>query len=1098
MYVISSNLQKSGKFKEALKVVEPSIVNARIIFGENNIKFVQWLNLKGACYAQLGKYEEAENYLISAQGICKNLKINKTIDYGQVLNNLGTLYFLTNRDSLAEIAALEARNIFSQSFVESPVDYLQTLNNLGLLKSRSGRLKEGLVYFEEAKKVFETSNIGTENIRYALLLNNISNIISEDYTKFDEVENLLTQAKSIALRVGGSESPQYLLINSNFGRYYVKSGKYELAEEIYLEVKKIREKLFGKEHDTYGKSVNALANLYSNYLAKYELAEPLYLEGIEILRKKVGDADPSCISAKLNLANLYNIIGKENAAELLLLENIKTIINHKGKKNSDYVSNTSVLANMWRSSGRYVEAKPLLQEALSILTEMDIINNPLFGGALVNLGNLYTELNQYDSAKFYYMKSLQIFEKMENYKAHPFYLNSHSSLAALHALQLDFPEAKKWYEKNIAMRLESQDTSNPEYIYDLSSLGFVETKLKNYVRAEQILKTAENLYDKSIGRGTNDFANILDNLIALYYQQNYTQFGLSYLKELCALREKFLQDASKYMTEKELEKYILNFENHLDKFYSYLLLQGSDTDLKNWGMDIALFYKGWVMLNVNQLKNLINSDTLATYKYGLLRPLLRRLASEYTNPSPDRSSILKLEEMANASEKYLTRYLSKYEQLSKPIQWKNLQEKLILGEAAIEIVHFKITFPSYLDSIIYAALILRPGDSSPIFIPLFEEKQLQLLLTKNIQSESLSQLYTSRGATPIKAESLHGLYNLIWKPLDSILQNTNTIYYSPSGLLHQINFAAIPLDERTNLSDKFKLVRLGSTRSLVIPDLIKVDSSNQVVVFGGIDYNIDTTIINLDTMSPEVFASKDEELSFTYVERGISERENAWGYLSGTEREINGISKLFKKSKFSTTAFSGKYATEESFKNLGRSQTSPRVLHIATHGFFFPDPKSNSHESTVSSQTESVFKMSDHPMIPSGLILAGGNYAWKEGKPFKEGMEDGILTAYEISQMNLSNTELVVLSACDTGLGDIQGNEGVYGLQRAFKIAGAKYLIMSLWQVPDKQTSLLMTTFYKKWLEDKMSIPDAFHAAQKQLRDGGLEPYYWAGFVLVE
>ncbi|MBP6810017.1 MAG: CHAT domain-containing protein, partial [Saprospiraceae bacterium] len=157
-------------------------------------------------------------------------------------------------------------------------------------------------------------------------------------------------------------------------------------------------------------------------------------------------------------------------------------------------------------------------------------------------------------------------------------------------------------------------------------------------------------------------------------------------------------------------------------------------------------------------------------------------------------------------------------------------------------------------------------------------------------------------------------------------------------------------------------------------------------------------------------------------------------------------------------------------------------------GFFFPD--------------------SDHPMIRSGLLLAGANHAWKTGKPLKPGMEDGILTAYEISQMNLSNTELVVLSACETGLGDIQGNEGVYGLQRAFKIAGAKYLIMSLWQVPDKQTSLLMTTFYKKWLpsdaeakavkEQKMTIPEAFRAAQKELRDAGLDPYQWAGFVLVE
>ena len=137
-------------------------------------------------------------------------------------------------------------------------------------------------------------------------------------------------------------------------------------------------------------------------------------------------------------------------------------------------------------------------------------------------------------------------------------------------------------------------------------------------------------------------------------------------------------------------------------------------------------------------------------------------------------------------------------------------------------------------------------------------------------------------------------------------------------------------------------------------------------------------------------------------------------------------------------------------------------------------------------------------MLRSGLIMAGGNHAWKTGQPLRPGMDDGILTAYEISQMNLSNTELVVLSACETGLGDIQGNEGVYGLQRAFKIAGAKYLIMSLWQVPDQQTARLMTLFYKKWLTEKMTIPEAFRAAQNELRGRGFDPLYWAGFVLVE
>ena len=224
----------------------------------------------------------------------------------------------------------------------------------------------------------------------------------------------------------------------------------------------------------------------------------------------------------------------------------------------------------------------------------------------------------------------------------------------------------------------------------------------------------------------------------------------------------------------------------------------------------------------------------------------------------------------------------------------------------------------------------------------------------------------------------------------------------------------------------------------------------------------------------------------------------------------------------------GADASEEFFKKLGtQGAPSPRILHLATHGFFFPDPdRANSAKDGVAQDSapiertaksaspgkklepeskEIIFKMSDQPMLRSGLILAGANAAWKNKQTF-EGAEDGILTAYEISQMNLSNTELVVLSACETGLGDIEANEGVFGLQRAFKIAGVKYIIMSLWQVPDKQTSLLMTTFYRKWLEaedpdkgeKKMTIPSAFHAAQKELRDIGLDPYQWAGFVLIE
>jgi CHAT domain-containing protein len=195
--------------------------------------------------------------------------------------------------------------------------------------------------------------------------------------------------------------------------------------------------------------------------------------------------------------------------------------------------------------------------------------------------------------------------------------------------------------------------------------------------------------------------------------------------------------------------------------------------------------------------------------------------------------------------------------------------------------------------------------------------------------------------------------------------------------------------------------------------------------------------------------------------------------------------------------YQGYQATEESLKGGWASahlSSSPKILHLATHGYFYPDPEEEK-EGLLSSEAP-AFKISDHPMIRSGLIMAGGNHVWK-GNPPIEGLEDGILTAYEVSQVNLSNTELVVLSACETGLGDIEGNEGVYGLQRAFKIAGAKNLIMSLWSVPDQQTQEMMAFFYDKWLSEGMELEEAFRKAQQEMRRRYVDLYYWAAFVLI-
>lgn len=277
-----------------------------------------------------------------------------------------------------------------------------------------------------------------------------------------------------------------------------------------------------------------------------------------------------------------------------------------------------------------------------------------------------------------------------------------------------------------------------------------------------------------------------------------------------------------------------------------------------------------------------------------------------------------------------------------------------------------------------------------------------------------------------------------------------------------------------------------STRVLVTgkPSL---SNSRVVHAYGGINYTLtDDTwrktangYTRPDTLTLPSQISSNQMLS--------SETLTAWSDLPGTQMEVTSIAAVLNKKGWTAQTITGNMALEDVLKaNIGTK--APNVLHIATHGFFFPD------EEIEGADEESVYRQADDPMLRSGLILAGGNRSWQQ-QPIPDGVENGILTAYEVAQLDLRNTDLVVLSACETGLGDVQGSEGVYGLQRAFKQAGANYLLISLWKVPDAQTVELMETFYKNWLKGT-DLPTAFRKAQLAMSEK-YSPYEWAAFKLV-
>ncbi|MBI5915103.1 MAG: CHAT domain-containing protein [Bacteroidetes bacterium] len=998
-------------------------------------------------------YFEAEKWYLEAKGIRERVVGKENTDFAKILTSLGVLYWSMGNYEKAETFYLEAKGIQEKVVGNKNTDYAKSLNNLALLYGDMGNYEKAEPLYLESKAIYEKV-LGKEHPDYSQSLNNLANLYA-DMGNFEKAEPLYLESKAIYEKVLGKEHPEYTQCLGNLAILYQDMGNYEKAELLYFEAKSIYEKNLGKEHPEYASILNNLGILYFS-MGNYEKAEPLYLEAKDIREKVLGMEHPKYAGSLNELGILYQEMGNYEKSEPLFLKAKAIYEKTLGKDHPRYANSLNNLGIFYWRLGNYEKAEPLYLEAKAIREKVLGMEHPDYGWSLNNLGLLYHDMGNYEKAETLYLEAIAIFEK-------------------------------------------NHGKQHPDYAVSLDNLALLYQDKGNYEKAETLYLESKAIYEKTLGKEHTAYVANLHKLASVYNKLSNFDKSVSLYAEAANLDQFLFTRALHHLSEQELNQYLLKFRENQDRIFSFAQLAPNPTRIISIFYNNNLFYKGFLLNSVNQIKRLALADSISTEKFHLLKSFDIRLAAEYVKPIAERQHLEELEGKANSIEKDLVRTVAGFGEAQQQVNWQEIQARLKPDETAVEFVSYNYYNPKFTDSTMYAALLLRPGDSSPHFIPLFEEKSLDSLLQTQGErrAEYVSNLYSlaERGAKPLGTPQ-KSLYELLCQPLEKELAGVQTIYFSPSGLLHRLNIGAIPINDEETIADRYRLVELGSTRQLVIPSEVKV-TNQEALLFGGIKYEMDSTAISQanDDLTSETVASTRGELSFTYADSTL--RGGTWSYLKWTDKEVTALEPILEAGGIQATTRRGYTATEEAFRTIGRDKPSPRILHIATHGFFFPDPKDR-NEGRGTRDDEPIFKISDHPMIRSGLILAGGNHAWQTGKPIKPDMEDGILTAYEISQMNLSNTELVVLSACETGLGDIKGNEGVYGLQRAFKIAGAKYLIMSLWQVPDYQTQELMTTFYKRWLEDKMTIPDAFRSAQKEMREKYQDPYYWAGFVLVE
>ncbi len=906
--------------------------------------------------------------------------------------------------------------------------------------------------------------------------------------------------------------PDYATSVNKLGYLYQTMGRYAEAEPLYQQALKIRKEKLGENHPDYASSINRLAYLYQT-VGRYSEAEPLCWQTVKIFKDVLGENHPDYAASLNNLAYLYERMGRYTEADPLYNQASKIFKEVLGKNHPNYASSLDNLANLYQRLGRYPEAEPLYQQASKIRKEKLGENHPAYATGVNNLAYLYQIMGRYAEAEPLFQQTVKIFRNVlgEN---HPSYVAFINNLASLYQTMGRYAEAEPLYQQALKISKDVLGENHSSYATILESLASLYVSMGRYAVAEPLYLQSLKIKKAALGENHPNYAATLVQMAQLHQAMdtlpkitlaNYENSRTVYLKALGAnhptLEATKAAQATFHYHRGELVPALTLFTNHLDfqqnylqQYFDYLgeaereafyktvkddFEQFAEPSFREYKKhpellattyNLQLRYKALLLNTSNLVKKRIlasgDRQLIALYdEVQALKQLLGQTAS-----SSDENLLLQrglkrdsLKQALATKDQQLTKFSGFYAGENKQPDWQDIRARLGKNEAAVEVVRFRtydFRLQEFTNKVQYAALIVTAKTTKNPEVVFFGDGTY-------LESKAISFYRNSIQFQHADEES----YKNFWKPLQNALKKMKRVYFSPDGVFHSLNMETLYNPETGKyLRDEIKLELVSSGK-----DLLQVKQAPLPQKLGFL-------IGNPAFGGKADVASEEQNSVFNNLLASV-ERGSGVSPLPGTEKEVQQIQSLLKANKWRETTLLNADATEDMLKNM----LKPNVLHIATHGFFQQD-------------FDGEIKYNMNPLYRSGILLSGAaetleNKADLRGN-VQVGKEDGILTAFEALNLNIDNTDLVVLSACETGLGEIRNGEGVFGLQRAFKLAGARTILMSLWKVNDQTTQELMVSFYENWLGG-MSKRVAFDKAQTQLKAKYPQPYYWGAFVLI-
>jgi CHAT domain-containing protein len=834
------------------------------------------------------------------------------------------------------------------------------------------------------------------------------------------------------------EDIKYLLSNilHSLGSSYAHTNKFSEAKNYFNEARIYDDDEYTIKNDPQSHLV--FMNNYGSFililLEEIEEAEQIYLDLEAWGKKAFNETHPLFGNIQYYLGEFYSTIGDYSTAEKKFLLAKKIFDNNFQKNTLTYYDLIQNIAGIYVDLNDTDKIKPAIEAVKKTIAKLDTTHIAEYTHALCLLAQYYInnkEIKMADSTLF----PLDTFYRNKNFSFTYVFDDYLRNRATIYTLNKQFQKADSIYSFILSGSEPAKNTLTG-------------------IHAGYLLKKSIN-----------------------YFAWNKIDSARKYIIESTSTITQILKKYFSFLSENQKQNYLNLSLNHYNNLFKLVTSLPNDKALSTLAYNYQLLLKG-LLLKTSVITNRNNDETDTVYNkfYKQYLEVRKAIAIESLKPPEERYKFDELQQTAEVLEKKLTKLSPRFiAQQFNPLTTSDVTGQLKNNEAAIEFFYFQSK-----DSTYYGALLLKSGQVAPTVVSLFEKSQLDMVLakTKGLKKEATINLRYAKSSS---------LYELIWQPLEKNLTGINKIYFAPSGILLKIPFAALAVNANERVSDKYRMIQLNTTASITNPSTEYISNSDHIYLYGGVFYDGDT-----NALRQAAIQYKEKDL----VSRSLPDdpdRGNVYQYLPGTKTEVENIDSIARQKKINTHLFTGWDATEESVKSLDGKNVSG-VLHFATHGYFFTDPKIKPDKSVASEGR--VFRQSENPLVRSGLAMAGANFAWS-GKPISN-IEDGILTAYEVSNLYLPNFKLVVMSACETGLGDIQGSEGVYGLQRAFKMSAIKNLVMSLWDVPDEETAEFMTEFYKEMFAGQ-TIENAFYNTQTNMKNKYRnEPYKWAAWILVK